>query len=149
MSPYYKYKKEKLERKFSMAKETLTLLQGAILEHTKTKSVYIKRAILGYFQDFTEYIIDMCETYLVITENYIDGLSGTELVNKARIYGFIDDDLCDFLITIVRLRNRYTHDYYKREGVEQDIMECCFSQIIYLEIFLNVTESEIALKNRV
>lgn len=145
MSPYYKYKKERLELKFKIAQDTLALMQGAIMEYTNTKSIYIRRAILGYFQDFTEYIIDMCETYLVMTDNYIDGVSGIELIKRARIHGFLDDTLCEFLITIVRLRNRYTHDYYKREGVEEDIITCCFSEIMYLQIFLEITENEIHL----
>ncbi|MEG0308590.1 MAG: hypothetical protein RR636_11635 [Clostridium sp.] len=148
MSPYYKYKKERLESKFKIAQDTLTLMQGAITEYTNTESIYIRRAILGYFQDFTEYVIDMCETYLVITESYIDGVSGIELVKRARIHGFLDDTLCGFLTTIVRLRNRYTHDYYKREGVEEDILTCCFSEIMYLQIFLEITESEIHLVKR-
>ena len=80
MSPYYKYKKDSLNLKFNSAKETLTLMQGAIKEYKKTESVYIKRAIIGYFQDFSEYIIDMAETYLVMTDNYIDGCSGMELI---------------------------------------------------------------------
>ncbi|MHC1682947.1 MAG: hypothetical protein AB6733_08365 [Clostridiaceae bacterium] len=146
MTPYYKYKKERLESKFNIAKDTLTLMQGAIKEYTNTKSIFLRRAILGYFQDFTEYIIDMCETYLVITENYIDGCSGVELIKRSRIYGFSDDSLCEFLTSIVRLRNRYTHDYYKRDRVEDEIIKCCFSQMMYLQIFLEVTDTEIHLK---
>lgn len=82
MSPYYKYKKEKLEKKFESAKDTLALLIGAMKEYTNTNSIYLKRSILGYFQDLTEYIIYMCETYLVITDNYVDGCSGNELIKK-------------------------------------------------------------------
>ena len=52
------------------------------------------------------------------------------------------------LTKIVRLRNRYTHDYYKKEGVEEDIFKCCFSEIMYLEIFLEVTDTEVYLKRK-
>ena len=38
MSPYYKYKKEKLEKKFYVAKDTLALLIGAMNEFTNTKN---------------------------------------------------------------------------------------------------------------
>ena len=58
------------------------------------------------------------------------------------------DDLLQFLTKIVRLRNRYTHDYYKREGVEEDIFKCCFSEMMYLEIFLEVTDTEVHLKRK-
>lgn len=148
MVPYYKYKKERLEKKFSVAVETLLLLQGAMKEYNNTQSIYLRRSILGYFQDLTEYIIDMCETYLVMNDAYVDGCSGVDLVKRARIHGFFDDGLLNFVNKIVRLRNRYTHDYYKRDGVESDILKCCFSEIMYLEIFLEVTDMEIHLKKR-
>lgn len=35
MTPYYKYKKERLESKFNTAKDTLSLLQGAIGEYSQ------------------------------------------------------------------------------------------------------------------
>lgn len=146
MSPYYKYKKERISLKFSTAKDVLTLMQSAMGEYSETKSIHIRRAILGYFQDFSEYIIDMCETYLVMTDNYVDECSAVELVNKARIYGFIDDTLHDFISNFVRLRNRYTHDYYKRDSVEEDILKCCFSDMMYLQIFLEITDQEVHLK---
>lgn len=149
MVPYYKYKKERLEKKFSVASDTLTLLQGAMKEYSNTNSIYLKRSIIGYFQDFTEYIIDMCETYLVITENYVDGDNGLDLIKRARIHGFFDDSLLNFLIKIVRLRNRYTHDYYKRDGVEEDILKCCFSEVMLLEIFLEVSDLEVHLKRNI
>ncbi len=115
-------------------------------EFNNTKSIFLRRSILGYFQDLTEYIIDMSETFLVINDNYVDGCSAVELVKRARIHVFFDDSLCDFLIKIVRLRNRYTHDYYKREGVEEDIFKCCFSEIMYLDIFLEGSDTEIHLR---
>ncbi|MDU4939158.1 MAG: nucleotidyltransferase domain-containing protein [Clostridium sp.] len=93
----YKYKKERLEKKFSTAKDTLVLLQGAMNEYNKSNSIYLKRSILGYFQDFTEYIIDMSETYLVMSDNYVDGCSGLDLIKRGRIYNFFDDSLMEFL----------------------------------------------------
>lgn len=49
---YYKYKKESLNMKFNSAKDTLKLLQGAIIEYKASDSIFLKRAIIGYFQDF-------------------------------------------------------------------------------------------------
>ncbi|GAA0078617.1 hypothetical protein UT300005_29960 [Clostridium sp. CTA-5] len=145
VAAYYKYKKESLNLKFNSAKDTLKLMQGAIKEYKLTESVYIKRAIIGYFQDFSEYIIDMSETYLVMNENYVDGYSGIELIKKSNLYGFIDDDLSKFLISAIKLRNRYTHDYYKRERVEKDILEYAISKMELLEIFLKITEQKVKL----
>ncbi|MEA4825764.1 MAG: hypothetical protein VB130_03900 [Clostridium sp.] len=146
MSPYYKYKKERLSFKFNTAKDVLKLMQSAMVEYSNNKSVHLRRAILGYFQDFSEYIIDMCETYLVMTDNYVDGCSAIDLINRARIHGFIDDTLCEFITNFIRLRNRYTHDYYKRGTVEEDILKCCFSDMMYIEIFLQISDEEINLK---
>ncbi|WP_195971200.1 hypothetical protein [Clostridium thermobutyricum] len=143
MSPYYKYKKESLNKKFNTAKDTLALMQGAMKEYEKTNSIYIKRGIIGYYQDFTEYIIEMCETYLAMTDNYEDGLSGLQIIKKANIYGFIDFELEKYLLVIVKLRNRYTHDYYKRERVEEDIFSFCFKKMDTLKLFLQITNEKI------
>lgn len=145
MVAYYKYKKESINLKFNSAKDTLKLMQGALKEYEKSNSIYLKRAIIGYFQDFSEYIIDMSETYLVMSGNYVDGYSGIELIKKSNLYGFIDDALTRFLVAIVKIRNRYTHDYYKREVVEDDIINYAENKMTLLEIFLEITESKIRL----
>lgn len=126
----------------------MSLLRGAMKEFNNTNSIFLKRSILGCFQDLTKYIIDMAETYLVITENYIDGCSAKELIKRARIRNFFDDTLNEFLLKIVRLRNRYTHDYYKIDGVKEEIFKCCFCEIMYIEIFLEVNDTEIHLKSK-
>jgi len=148
LAPYYKYKKERLEKKFYIAKDTLSLLRGAMKEFNNTNSIFLKRSILGYFQDFTEYIIDMSETYLVMTDNYVDGCSAMELIKRARIHDFFDDILSEFLLKIVRIRNRYTHDYYERDSIEEEIFKCCFSEIMFMEIFLETSDTEIHLKRK-
>lgn len=45
MSPYYKYKKERLEQKFFLSKDTLALLVGAMKEYNKTNSIFLRRSI--------------------------------------------------------------------------------------------------------
>lgn len=145
VAAYYKYKKESINLKFNSAKDTLKLMQGAIKEYKSSNSIYLRRSIIGYFQDFTEYIIDMSETYLVITGNYVDGYSGLELIKRSNLYGFIDENLTKFLVSAVILRNRYTHDYYKRERVENDILNYAISKMELLEIFLQLTEEKIRL----
>ncbi len=62
--------------------------------------------------------------------------------------GFFDETLKDYLYKCVKLRNRYTHDYYKREIVEKQIEEFCYSQIIYLDIFLENSKDDVILKYR-
>ena len=145
MAAYYKYKKESLSLKFNSAKDTLKLMQGAIEEYKSSKSLYVKRGIRGYFQDFCEYIIDMAETFLVMTDNYVDGYSGVELIKRAGLYGFFDDDLTKFLVAAIKIRNRYTHDYYKRERVEEDILDYAISKMELLEIFLKMSQEKIKL----
>ncbi|MCE5220687.1 MAG: hypothetical protein LLF98_05300 [Clostridium sp.] len=80
MSLYYKYKKERLEKKFYVSKDTLSLLRGAMKEFNNINSIFLKRSILGYFQELTEHIIDMCKIYLVMADNYVDGCSAIELI---------------------------------------------------------------------
>ena len=118
---YYKYKKEKLESKFSESKVFLLKIKECIKRNPDGTDDIIDEAMISYFNSFCEFIIDMCETFLVMTDNYTDGFTSLELIKRARIHDFFDDSLCDFLLKIVKLRNRYTHDYYKREGVEEDI----------------------------
>ncbi|MBU5317851.1 hypothetical protein KQI30_16500 [Clostridium bornimense] len=103
----------------------------------------------GYFSDFTEYIIDICETYLVINDRFNPRLSGIELIKAATSYGLMDDYLCNFMIKCITLRNRFTHDYYKREEAELDLIKFCNSDILYLDIFLECSNEVIKLNYKI
>ena len=48
----------------------------------------------------------------------------------------------------VKLRNRYTHDYYKRKECENQIEMFCFDKLSYLEIFLEESKDHVILKYR-
>ncbi|MEG1003694.1 MAG: hypothetical protein RSF37_09835 [Clostridium sp.] len=74
-------------------------------EYETNNSIYLKRAIIGYYQDFAEYIIDMCEIYLVRSDTYVDGCSSLEIIKRSSIHGFINENLSRFLVGVVRLRN--------------------------------------------
>lgn len=88
----------------------------------------------------------MCESYLVINNSKIDSsTSSLQLIEKAHELNFFDETLKDYLYNCVKLRNRYTHDYYKRELSEKQIEEFCFSNIIYLEIFLENSKDSVVL----
>lgn len=147
MSPYYKYKKEKFLEKYKCATTTLEDLKVALGEYRLNKSKIVRRAIFAYFQDFSEYIIDMCESYIVSNEGKIDSNSSAlKLIEQAYEMGFYDDGLRELLYNCVKLRNRYTHDYYKREVVEEQIEEYCYSKIMYLDIFLESSKDNVILK---
>jgi uncharacterized protein YutE (UPF0331/DUF86 family) len=146
MSPYYKYKKEKFLGKYKSASETLEDLKKSLYRYREDNDRITRRAIFAFFQDFCEYIIDMCESYVVINEGKIDsGTSSLKLIEKAHEMSFFDEILKNYLYTCVKLRNRYTHDYYKRELSENEIEEFCFSQIIYLNIFLESSKDNVIL----
>ena len=87
----------------------------------------------------------MAETYLVMMDNYVDGYSGVELIKRAGLYGFFDDKLTRFLTSSAKIRNRYTHDYYKRDRVEEDILNYAISKMECLEIFLRISEEKVRL----
>lgn len=146
MSPYYKYKKEKFLDKYKSASETLDNLKSALYKYREDNDKITRRAIIAFFQDFTEYIIDMCESYIVINDGKIDSnTSSLQLIDKAYEMAFFDEVLKDYLINFVKLRNRYTHDYYKRDLSENQIEEVCYSQIIYLDIFLENSKDGVIL----
>lgn len=147
MSPYYKYKKEKFIEKYKCASGTLEDLKTALLKYRIDKDKVTRRAIFAYFQDFTEFIVDMCESYIVINDGKLGAnASGPMLIEQAKDMGFFDDYLKDFLINCTRLRNRYTHDYYKREISEKQIEEYCYSKILYLDIFLESSKEHVVLR---
>lgn len=146
MSPYYKYKKEKFLEKYKSANETLEDLKSALLKYRKDNDKITRRAIFAFFQDFSEYIIDMCESYIVINDGKIDSsFSSLKLIEIAYEMSFFDETLKNYLLNCVKLRNRYTHDYYKRELSEKQIEEFCYSQILYLEIFLESSKDSVIL----
>ena len=68
---YSKYKKEKLESKFSEIKVFLLKIKECLKRNPDGTDDIIEEAMISYFNSFCEFIIDMCETYLVTTENYI------------------------------------------------------------------------------
>ena len=146
MSPYYKYKKEKFLEKYKSASETLEDLKKSLYRYREDNDRITRRAIFAFFQDFCEYIIDMCESYVVINEGKIDsGTSSLKLIEKAQEMDFFDEILKNYLYTCVKLRNRYTLDYYKRELSENVIEEFCYSQIIFLDIFLESSKDNVVL----
>ena len=59
---------------------------------------------------------------------------------------FFDDKLKGYLSMAVKLRNRYTHDYYIREESEKLIEEFCFNRLAYLDILLGENKDKVILK---
>lgn len=149
MSPYYKYKKEKFLEKYKSAIDNLDDLKESIKEYKKSNSRIIKRAMFAFFQDFSEYIVDMCESYIVINDGKLNSsTTSVKLIEQACTMGFFEEKLRDYLVVAVKLRNRYTHDYYQREGVEKQIEEFCFNELAYLHIFLEQSKDKVILKYR-
>jgi uncharacterized protein YutE (UPF0331/DUF86 family) len=147
MSPYYKYKKDKFVEKYKAAYDTLSDLKVAIKDYKKNNNRIIKRAMLAFFQDFSEYIIDMCESYIIINDGKLDShITSLKLIEQAFEMGFFDENLKNYLSIAVRLRNRYTHDYYQRDTSEKQIEEFCFEKLAYLEIFLEESKENVILK---
>ena len=146
---YYRYKKERLNEKFNSAHEFLLKIRKAVELYCIDQNEIIARGMSGYFSDFTEYIIDICETYLVMNDRYNPRLSGIELIKSATNEGLMDEYLCNFLIKCVTLRNRFTHDYYKRDMAEKEIIRFCHSELIYLDIFLEVSSEVVKLNYKI
>ncbi len=99
--------------------------------------------------NFSEYIIDMCESYIIINDGKVNSsASALKLIEEAHEIGFFDDDLKKYLSIVVKLRNRYTHDYYIREASEDEIEKFCLEKLIYFELFLEESKDNVILKYR-
>lgn len=142
---YYKYKKEKLEEKFSESKVFLVKIRECIKRNPQGDDDIIDEAMISYFNSFCEFIIDMCETYLVTTDNYIPNKSGPEIIQLASDFEFISTKDSKKLQSIIKLRNRYTHDYYQRKTSRDRILKVCRTELITLELFLQISEEKIQL----
>lgn len=147
MSPYYRYKKEKFLEKYQSAYDNLQDIKEAIIQYKQSNNRIIKRAMFAFFQDFCEYVVDMCESYIIVNDGKIKStVSATGLIEKAYEMGFFDEKLKEYLIMSVKLRNRYTHDYYLREDSEKLIEEFCLNKLAYLNIFLEESKDKVILK---
>lgn len=142
---YYKYKKEKLEEKFLESKVFLLKIRECISRNVDNNDDIIDEAMISYFNSFCEFIIDMCETYLVSTDNYISNKSGPDIIELSSTFGFISSKDSKKLQNIIKLRNRYTHDYYQRKLSRDRILNICRTDLITLEIFLEVSTEKISL----
>lgn len=142
---YYKYKKEKLEEKFSESKVFLVKIKECLDRNKNNNDDIINEAMISFFNSFCEFIIDMCETYLVSTENYIPNKSGPEIVELSSTFGFISNEDSKKLQNILKLRNRYTHDYYQRKLSRDRIINICKTELCTLELFLEISETKIKL----
>ncbi|MEG2353682.1 MAG: HepT-like ribonuclease domain-containing protein [Clostridium sp.] len=147
MSQYYKYKKEKFLEKYKSAHDNLDDLKQAIIEYKLDNNRIIRRAMFAFFQDFSEYIVDMCESYIIINDGKLkSSTTAVHLIEQACKMGFFDIELKNYLSMAVKLRNRYTHDYYQREVTEKQIEDFCFRELAYLNIFLEQSKDEVILK---
>ena len=89
MSPYYRYKNEKFLEKYQSAYDNLEDLKEAITEYKKSNSRIIRRAMFAFFQDFSEYIVDMCESYIIINDGKLKSTtSATQLTGMPFILCF-------------------------------------------------------------
>ncbi|MGL5415099.1 MAG: HepT-like ribonuclease domain-containing protein [Clostridium sp.] len=142
---YYKYKKEKLEQTFTENKIFLMRIKECLNRNPDNEDEIINEATISYFNSFCEFIIDMCETFLVTTDNFIPNKSGPEIISLSSDFGFIEKNDALKLRNIVKLRNRYTHDYYERSKARVSILKLCNSEISSLELFLEISKEKIRL----
>ncbi|MBW6410633.1 HepT-like ribonuclease domain-containing protein [Clostridium weizhouense] len=142
---YYKYKKEKLEEKFSESKILLIRIRECLERSPNSEDEIIDEAMISYFNSFCEFIIDMCETYLVSTDNLIPNKSGSDIVQVSSDFGFISKEDSKKLQKIIKLRNRYVHDYYQRKLSRNRILDVCRKEIKNLNMFLEISTEKITL----
>ena len=74
-----------------------------------------------------------------------------DIINEAMISYF--NSFCEFisakdskrLQAIIKLRNRYTHDYYQRKLSRERIIKMCRGDLATLELFLEISQEKIKL----
>jgi uncharacterized protein YutE (UPF0331/DUF86 family) len=142
---YYKYKKEKLEEKFSESKVFLMKIRECLKRSPNSEDEIVDEAMISCFNSFCEFIVDMCETYLVSTDNFIPNRSGSEIIELSSTFGFISPKDSKKLQGIIKLRNRYTHDYYQRKLARKRILALCRNEMNTLDIFLEISTEKINL----
>lgn len=142
---YYKYKKERLEEKFSEIKVFLVKIRECLKRNPQGTDDIVEEAMISYFNSFCEFIVDMCETYLVATNNYIPNKSGQDIIELSSTFGFVSEQDSKKLQAIIRLRNRYTHDYYQRSLARKRIIDICKTELASLDMFLNESAEKISL----
>ncbi|MBU3102732.1 HepT-like ribonuclease domain-containing protein [Clostridium gasigenes] len=142
---YYKYKKEKLEEKFLESKVFLKKIIECIKRNIDGEDDIIDEAMISYFNSFCEFIIDMCETYLVSTENYVPNKPGPDIIELSSDFGFISCKDSKRLQNIVKLKSRYTHDYYQRKLARERILKLCRTDLTTLEMSLEISSEKIIL----
>lgn len=147
MSTYYRYKKEKFLEKYQNTCDNLSDLKESINEYSKNNNRLIRRAMFAFLEDFADNIVDMCENYIIVNGGKIKSSSTSlSLIEQAYELVFFEQELKEYLILSVKLRNRYTHDYYKREDSEKQIEEFCFKELSHLDIFLEESKDKVVLK---
>ena len=77
--------------------------------------------------------------------NYIPNKSGSEIIELASSFGFISAKDSKRLQAIIKLRNRYTHDYYQRKLSRERIIKMCRGDLATLELFLEISQEKIKL----
>ena len=115
----------------------LVRIRECLNRNPNSEDDIIDEAMISYFNSFCEFIIDMCETYLVVTDNYIPNKSGPEIIELSSTFGFISIDDSKKLQGIVRLRNRYTHDYYQRKLARKRIIDICKTRMKTFKLIKN------------
>lgn len=142
---FFKYKKQKLESKFPESQMLLMRIRECLSRNSDGDDEIINEAMISYFNSFCEFIIDMCETYLVSKDNYIPNKSGPDIIQLSSDFGFISANDSKKLQNIIKLRNRYTHDYYQRKISRDRILNICKGELSTLEMFLEISEEKITL----
>ena len=69
-------------------------------------------------------------------------IDGVELASS---FGFISAKDSKRLQAIIKLRNRYTHDYYQRKLSRERIIKMCRGDLATLELFLEISQEKIKL----
>lgn len=112
-----RYKRNEFPKKFSAAYESLKSMRLSLNlfaneNDPDMKTIYLN-SVIKTFGDLTEFFLCVCEDYAIENNIAINPEKGHIIIGAAS--GFLSEEEVKLLQSMVRTRNRVTHDYYDRE----------------------------------
>lgn len=125
-----RYKRNEFPKKFASAYESLKSMKLSLNlfanENDKDlKTVYLN-SVIKTFSDLTEFFLCICEDYAIENNITINPEKGYIIVQAAE--DLLDDSEIKLLQSMLRVRNRVTHDYYDREIEIKELVSIAISK---------------------
>lgn len=125
-----RYKRNEFPKKFASAYESLKSMKLSLNlfaneNDNDLKTIYLN-SVIKTFSDLTEFFLCICEDYAIENNITINPEKGYIIVQSAE--ELLDDSEIKLLQSMLRVRNRVTHDYYDREIEIKELISIAISK---------------------